>query len=265
MIEVSRTSHAEPRPTRPAFHPLQNKAVLTSLVVILVALVAVSAMAGYYAGTQAPARTTTTVTSTVTSTTTTPLTTPAGITLELSVNGTTINEGQNLAITATLLNVLGQNNSVAISDNWPIQGLLMFNNDWPPCYYYSPVELVVLKGNYTQSQLLAMGPGRSPNFGCFEDSVISHLKFEPNGDLVYVTSTYSVTGDISTYGPLNASVTVTTDGYWDNSINLIYPTPYASLGQYNFLAAQHSFVQGVYTVAVGDEWGQLDVVHLIVG
>lgn len=50
MIEVSRTSHAEPRPARPAFHPLQNKAVLTSLVVILVALVAVSALAGYYAG-----------------------------------------------------------------------------------------------------------------------------------------------------------------------------------------------------------------------
>jgi hypothetical protein len=43
-----------------------------------------------------------------------------------------------------------------------------------------------------------------------------------------------------------------------------YPTPYAGLGQYNFLAAQHSFVQGVYTVAVADEWGQLDVVHLTV-
>lgn len=203
------------------------------------------------------------MTSTLTITATASPTTPAGMSLRVSVNGTTIHEGGNVAITATLVNTLDQNNNVSTSYKWPFYGLLMFNQNWPPCVYYSPFELVVLRGNYSSGQLIAMGPGGGPGYGCMEDWAISSFMFEPNSDLTYFTASWGVTR-ISTSGPVNTSVTVTTNGYWDNSSSLTYPTPYAGLGQYNFLAAQHSFVQGVYTVAVADEWGQLDVVHLTV-
>ena len=230
--------------------------------VILAFLVAGSLGVGYLAGLSQ--RSTATVTSTLTITATASPTTPAGISLQLSVNGTDIREGENVTITATLLNTLSRNNNVSTNNDWPFYGLQMFNPSWPPCWVYSPFELVVLKGNFSLTQIEGMGPGGSPNVNCFDSQNYLYFVFEPDGDLVNVTISNLFGSGFQKLSPVNASVSVTTNGYWDNSSSLTYPTPYVGLGQYNFLAAQHSFVQGVYTVAVADEWGQLDVVHLTV-
>jgi len=190
---------------------------------------------------------------------------PVGLSLQLSVNGTTISEGENVSITATLFNTLNQSNEAYVSYNWPLRGLLMFSQSWPPCGYYSPVELMVLKGNYSLDQLKAMGPGGTPALGCMEDMAFTHFMFEPHSDSVNVTESWSVTGEVYTYGPVSASMTVATNGYWDLNGSLSYPTSYAGLGHFDFLPAQHVFLPGVYTVATADEWGQMTVVHLTVG
>jgi hypothetical protein len=181
----------------------------------------------------------------------------------MTVNGTTIGEGEDVAITATLFNSLSQNDNVSTSSNWPFYGLSIYNENWPPCAYYSPLELVVLKGSYSLSQMREIGTGPLFEDSCMESSSYISFDFQPNNDSAYVTGSYSVTGNVSTYGPVNASVTLTTNGYWDNSSSIAYPPEYGS-SEYGFLAAQHPFVPGVYTIAIGDEWGELVVSHLTV-
>jgi hypothetical protein len=185
-----------------------------------------------------------------------------GPSLQASTNGTTIREGQNLAINATLFNTQSQSLLVSTTYDWPIAGLLMFSQNWPPCGYYSPLELIVLRGNFTPNELKAMGPGSTPGLGCFEHQDYVSFRFEPSSNVVYVTGSWSVTGNVSTHGPQRASITVTVNGYWDNGSSLNYPTSYVSSGDFDFLAAQHPFVKGVYTIAVADEWGQLSAIYV---
>jgi hypothetical protein len=189
----------------------------------------------------------------------------------VSTNGTTISVGQELAITAALFNPSGQSYNVSASSyQWPFNGLLMFSHSWNYCYFYSPLELLVLKGNFSASEVTStaesIGPNTTSGMFCFEQEDYTSFSFEPSSDLVYVASVYSVTGNASlpVVGPQNASVTVSTNGYWDNDTTLSYPSSYTTTGNYSFLDAQHPFVEGVYTIAVGDEWGQLVVIHVTV-
>jgi len=99
---------------------------------------------------------------------------------------------------------------------------------------------------------------------CYEYENLRSFRFEPTSGLAYVASIYSETGSVSVAGPQSASVTVSTNGYWDNNTLLYLPSSYTSTGNYGFLKAQHPFVAGVYTIAVGDEWGQLVVFHVTV-
>jgi len=189
--------------------------------------------------------------------------------LIVSTNETTIRAGQELAVTVTLYNPLGQNYNISTNNAWPFNGLLMFSQSWPYCYFYSPFELLVLKGNFSVSGVISttqsIGPNTTSALGtCWEQEDYRNFRFEPSSDWVYVASRYSVTGNVSVVGPQNASVTVATNGYWDNDTLLSYPSSYASTGNYTFLEAQHPFVEGVYTIAVGDEWGQLVVIHVTV-
>ena len=181
----------------------------------------------------------------------------------MTVNGSTIGEGEDVAITATLFNPLPQNNNVSVSSDWPFYGLSMYDENWPPCAYYSPLELVVLEGNYSLSQMRETPTGPLFEDSCMESYTINSFNFQPDNDSVYVTGKSSESLNVSTYGPVDASVTVTTNGYWDNSSSIAYSPDYGSSGL-GFLAAQHPFVPGVYTIAVGDEWGELVVFHLTV-
>ena len=186
----------------------------------------------------------------------------------VSTNGTTIRAGQELAITATLFNPLGQNHNISTKNLWPFNGLLMFSQSWPYCYFYSPIELLVLKGNFSVSGVIStaesIGPNTTSGMFCYEQENFTSFKFEPSSDLVYVASIYSVGSSLSIIGPQNASITVSTNGYWDNDTLLYYPSSYVSPGNYSFLDAEHPFAEGVYTIAIGDEWGQLAVIHVTI-
>ena len=190
---------------------------------------------------------------------------PTGLSLRISVNGTTINEGEKLAITATIFNTLHSYSTVLPKDSWPFRGLLMFSGNWPPCEYHSPFEIVVLKGNYSGEQVRALDPGSVPEGTCKESWTIENLNFTANSDMVLVVArSISLPGyGIRTSGPVSVSITLTTNGYWVVSGLLSYPTSYGG-GEYSYLPAPHPFTKGAYTIAVGDEWGQVDVVHLTV-
>jgi len=188
--------------------------------------------------------------------------------LLVSTNETSIKVGQELAVTATLFNPLGRNYNISTKNVWPFNGLLMFSQSWPYCYFYSPFELLVLKGNFSVSGVISttrsIGPNTTSGMFCYEQEDYRNFRFEPSSDSVYVASHNSVTGNVSVIGPQNASITVSTNGYWDNNTLLYYPPSYTSTDNYSFLEAQHPFVEGVYTIAVSDEWGQLDVIHFTV-
>lgn len=169
-----------------------------------------------------------------------------------------------MAVTATIFNTLSQDNDIRTKYAWPFAGLSMFNQHWPPCYYYSPIEFVVLKGNYSSSQIAQMGSGGIPTVFCYEYQNITKLSFHPLSDIVNITNLNSVDSRVYTFGQISASLTVTTDGYWDYGGGSGYPPSYASMGDYDYLPAQHVFVQGTFTVAVADEWGQLAVIHIVV-
>ena len=220
-----------------------------------------------YFGGGSPLRTSSTIQSSSHATT---QTTTSVLELLVSTNGTTIRAGQELAVTATLFNPSGQDYNISTSSQWPFNGLLMFSQSWPFCYFYSPFELLVLKGNFSVSGVMltvqSIGPNTTSGMFCFEESGYSSFRFEPSSDVVHVAGSFSVGGRSSTsvIGPQNASITLSTNGYWDNNTLLSYPSSYTSSGNYSFLQAGHPFVEGVYTIAVGDEWGQLAVIHITV-
>ena len=199
---------------------------------------------------------------------TTTETAASGIQLLASANETSIRAGQRLAVTATLFNPSGENYDVSTGSHWPFNGLLMLSKGWPYCYFYSPFELLVLKGNFSVAGVIStvnsIGPNTTSGMFCYENEDLRSFNFEPTSSLASVASIYSETGNASVAGPQNASVTVSVNGYWDNNTLLYLPASYTSTGNYSFLEAQHPFAAGVYTIAVGDEWGQVAILHLIV-
>jgi hypothetical protein len=203
---------------------------------------------------------TSTVISTSTTTTTSLIPPPAGIILVASVNHTRLITGEKVAITAILFNTSDQKNNISVSYNFPFYGLGMWNENWPACWG-SPFELIVLKGNFSSAALRAMGPGGVPGVTCYGGKGFTHFVFDPDGEYL---NQYAGTDLLSYSGPVTASVTVTTNGYWDNGSRPTYPSSYCTTSGCGFLAAAHSFMLGVYTVAVADEWGQIDVVHIAV-
>ena len=240
-------------------------------VLVIIALVVVGFLAylggqstpSYFGGADATGTSSSNQTSHATS-----QTTMSGIELLASTNGTTIRVGQELAVTATLFNPSSQGYNITTGNHWSFNGLLMFSQSWPYCYFYSPIELLVLKGNFSVSGVIAtaqsIGPNTTSGMFCFEHEDYQNFRFEPSSDSAYVASRYGVTGNVSVVGPQNASLTVSTNGYWDNNTLLSYPSSYTSTGNYTFLEAQHPFVEGIYTIAVGDEWGQLVAIHVTV-
>lgn len=237
------------------------------LAIAVVALVVASFGAGYLegAGNQRTVTSVSTIVSSTTKTVTVEADVPNGMSLTLSTNATVIHLGDRLAITANLHNDLNQTNEISVGYHWPFLGILMFNQNWPPCGIFSPLELVVLKGNYSTSEIVGMGPGSSPSYLCMEDTEYFSFSFAPSSSQSLVTGRYSESTSNETIGPYNTSLTVATNGYWIlNGSQPTYPTSYSGLGNYNFLPAPQSFAPGIYTVAVADEWGQLAIMHLTV-
>jgi hypothetical protein len=183
-----------------------------------------------------------------------------GIQLAASITGTTIVVGHGLNVSVSIFNTLPRVNTVRPSADWRFQGVPMAL--WPPCYFGLPAEMVILKGYYNLQDLRSVA--NVPfSYVCAEAVSVDHVIFQPNSGLVSLTGIYDVTNSNQTLGPFHMSLNFTTGGYWDlRSLSRELNPPI--LGDRQNSPTYIPFVQGVYTVAVADEWGQAVVLHFTV-
>jgi hypothetical protein len=248
-----------------------------AVAMIVAVLVVVSLAVGYSAG--GSARPPETVTSTTTSTTTLTsrqtvtstvtvtspasiVSSPQGIRLAADINATAIGTGHNLSLAISLTNTATETNSISSADDWPFAGLPAFVS--PPCFFFSPLEFVVLQGHYTEGNLSTSGAGGIVPYECAEAVSVDHIIFQPNSSTFNMTGIYDVTGSNETLGPYQAGINLTVSGYWDpftssEMQNSSFDVQFQQYFTYPAVSPvpEHAFTRGVYTVAVADEWGDL--------
>jgi hypothetical protein len=185
-----------------------------------------------------------------------------GLRLTLSTNSTELVVGQGLNVTLSIDNTLGSVNSVKPSNDWLMHGVPV--GLWPPCYFGLPAEAAVLQGNFSTRDI-SSAANITFSYICMEGVNVDHVVFQPNSDQVNLTGLYDVTSTNQTLGPFHMSLSFTTGGYW-NLQNLSQQLNIPILGeQYPPRPpASVPFSPGVYTIAVGDEWGQVALIHVTV-
>jgi hypothetical protein len=185
-----------------------------------------------------------------------------GLRLDASVNSTQLVQGEALSISFNLTNTQPWFNTISNADSWPFEGIPVAL--WPPCYYGLPIQVAVLKGNFTADQLRSVATYTS-NYQCMEGGVINEVLFQPLSDQVRIAGNICVANcNHEIFGPYPLQFNFTTTGYWDlqalpselNPPILGEPNP----GSLPLLP----FAPGVYTMAVADEWGQSVVLHVTV-
>jgi hypothetical protein len=182
-----------------------------------------------------------------------------GLRLTASSNASELAVGQHLNVSLSIVNTLPKINIVKPSNEWLMHGVPVAL--WPPCYFGLPAEAAVLQGYYS-SQAIQSAANVTFNYICMEGVNVDHVIFQPNSDQVNLTGLYDVTGANQSLGPFHMSLSFTTGGYW-NLQNLSKELNIPILGeQYPPRPpAFIPFVPGEYTIAVGDEWGQLVTLH----
>ena len=200
-----------------------------------------------------------------------------GLQLMVNVSSTSLHPGQALAINVTLFNTLPSVINLTVANRWKVEGYPIAIA--PPCYVYpdgdgEPVEFMIVKGNHSISELQSMSVNSTVTAGgC------GHESFFP---MYFLIDSRSSSGTLAVYVPhyprrysVNVSLTAAfpVKGYWTYPINESEATDVLSQS-YNcgnglqiycpYFAhpevapiPQQSFGQGVYTLVVSDEWGQV--------
>ena len=168
-----------------------------------------------------------------------------GLSLSLSLGSTSYNSMQQVTIIIDETNTLSKTNSVSASDKWPLSGLNVSS-----CGTLNyPFGVAIFQGYYTSGNISSATPLRifysSATYTCpMILSDINRYAFQPSSDVAAIFQT-SGTNPVLTE---NMNAEVQTNGYWLASQDL----------------NEYSFSPGVYTVAGGDEWGSLVVLHFTV-
>ena len=165
-----------------------------------------------------------------------------GLSLSLSLDGTTYPPGQSVSIIVDEKNLLSTTNNLSATDNLPSEFGSGFTND--PWF---PLGLAVLRGNYTGSNystgtpLIIYNPGEV-YIGTTSIAPTAY-SFSPFIDVAVLNG-----GDYNSSIDIRSHIEINVNGYWPN----------------NESASSNNFEPGVYTVVAGDEWGTLVVVHFTV-
>jgi hypothetical protein len=199
----------------------------------------------------------------------------SGIELVGSINATTMTEGDRLNISITLFNSSPGTDNVSTSDDsWNVQGFPVAM--WAPCTLILPIEFTVVKGNYSLGELQAMNENytNATPYACADSYTVQNIVFQPDSDEVNLTGVVGVNGELShrQLGTYSLDTNFTVSGYWwypvtsADSGDLNTPVPGGFTFQYPEVSPTDStpFVPGVYTLIVGDEWGQVYLTHFTV-
>ena len=155
----------------------------------------------------------------------------SGLVLNLSINGSSVAQGQTVKVSISETNSLSSMNNVTAAQKWGTTFSL------GRCSANYPFGMVLLKGYYTL-QNFAQGekvPLQSPvqNYLCVKPLFsTNYYHFLPKSDTAVVQVGM---GNQTVTLPMETSISIT--GYWT--------------AQGNFTPLQH----GTYTLVAGDEWG----------
>lgn len=163
-----------------------------------------------------------------------------GLNLSLSLGSNLISPGQAASVGIDEWNTLPVENIVPSASNWPLHGLTL-----GPCGTLSlPIGIEIVRGFYTSSNISGAQPLQLSAPGMYNCPAIfwvSSYTFEPSSDVAVGSFTERV-----------SSITNAT-GYWTGGNPPFYNT-----------STLNNFTLGEYTVAGGDEWGALAILHFTV-
>jgi hypothetical protein len=167
-----------------------------------------------------------------------------GLSLTLSIDTTTYQQGQQISISIAEKNILATENSVNIAGTWPVQGL----NVGPCGTLNYPFGISILQGYYDSQNVASISPLQlsDPNaiYHCpMMLAGITAYDFQPSSDSAAIYTSYN-----SPPFSIQMTAKVTSTGYWGGSSQATFS----------------SFLPGIYTVVGGDEWGALVVLHFVV-
>ena len=166
-----------------------------------------------------------------------------GLSLTLSLNSTTYNQGEQITVAIHEKNTLAIENNIRAANRWAIQGLRL-----GPCRTVYPFGISILQGYYDAKDIGAITPLQlfDPNatYSCPVYMAAVSYNFQPRSDVATIYTGYGSK-------PLSTNMTgkVTSAGFWTGS------RPDATFS---------NFTPGVYTVVGGDEWGALVILHFTV-
>lgn len=251
-----------------------------STITIIVAIVA--AVGGYFAGSignQPPTVTSTSVSTDITTSVLTVITTEvvatstqsvnhtAGVKLKVSMNSTSIVDAPSKNIPSTILvtlseyNILSHVNNLTANNGWPLANVSVGG-----CDYHEPFGIAVYKGNYSlQNVSSASSIDLFPvSLGCVVPSLpAKSYSFLPDSNTAtIITSPYfessngnSTTTISKTYSSEAMTGSIQLNGYCCRQVHL-------AGGAYT--VGLIPFDAGTYTLAAGDMWGDLVVLHFTV-
>ena len=190
-----------------------------------------------------------------------------GIDVVLAVNATTLKLGQSLNVDISLFNARPTVDLVRVSSDWSWGTPGRFNSSGLPIIFGAVcagdpyVRAVVLRGNYTQQELPSAA-NSTLNWQCSEGGSLHYVTLQPESSQANVTVIDS--GDM-TLPPHLMSINFTTNGYWDLvNFSELDNQPLICLQFCTNPPIATTFVPGVYTVAVSDEWGSEALIHVTV-
>jgi len=172
-----------------------------------------------------------------------------GLDLTLALNSTQIQKGQSIDVTISEQNTLNATNTVNASSLWPVTCLGI-----GPCGAMNdPVGFAIYAGYYTASNISSAQPLEIYAPGEYACPMIlldiASYTFEP------LSSQATINTGV-TASPTNFTVSVSHETAFDGS--------WASSNDYGDQGNFNTFAPGVYTVAAGDEWGALALLHFTV-
>jgi len=171
-----------------------------------------------------------------------------GLTFSMSLNATSITTGHTVEVTASEFNSWFKTNSVNASKDWPLKGLGVSE-----CGTLNqPLGLTLFRGYYTESNisraraLMLYQPNQLVNCPIVLSEISAYSFYAKS-------STVQVLGSCipEPCSVINASASLEANGFWVN-VPLIQQSYHTNL------------TPGVYTVAAGDEWGQLALLYFVV-
>lgn len=164
---------------------------------------------------------------------------PDAVSVSASLNSTDVGQNQTLKVTIAERNSLRISDELPLSGDWSVQNLSLGACVWPAQY---PFGIAVFHGKYTVGNVSSASSPLAPA-----------ADFLP-GAVYACGSAYP--GNYVKFGPLQSiTFALEVSGYYTSGLT---PVPGQSGG---IFGVHHPFTPGEYTLAVGDEWGHVQLLY----